>query len=85
MGNSEALNLERINQEIDRHDDSCPYELIRIEMAPFEVDRLDWPDIRGIPVVADGSMQTGRARLVCENDIVPQESIEAYSEHTLPA
>lgn len=37
-------------------------------MSPYEVERLDWPDYRGIPIKADESVPTGRFRLICEGD-----------------
>lgn len=80
-----GLNLERINEAIDLHDDSCNWELLRIELAPFEVDRLGWDEIRGIPIVPDETMGTGRFRLVCENDLKPRESIEAVAQEPVTA
>lgn len=68
---STALNLEAICKAMDQHDAGCPNPLQRILMAPFEVERLDFDEIRGVPLVADPNMQTGRFRLVCGE---PEES-----------
>jgi hypothetical protein len=37
-------------------------------MNPFEVERLGWEEIRGLPVVADPAIGTGRFRIVCSRD-----------------
>jgi hypothetical protein len=38
-------------------------------MNPFEVERLGWEQIRGLPVVPDGEIGTGRFRIVCSRDL----------------
>ena len=37
-------------------------------MNPFEVERLGWEEIRGLPVVADPEIGTGRFRIVCSRE-----------------
>ena len=37
-------------------------------MNPFEVERLGWEEIRGLPVVPDPAIGTGRFRIVCSRD-----------------
>ena len=37
-------------------------------MSPFEVERLGWEEIRGLPIVADPNLSTGRFRIVCSRD-----------------
>ncbi len=37
-------------------------------MNPYEVERLDWDSIRGLPVVPDPQIGTGRFRIVCSKD-----------------
>ena len=37
-------------------------------MNPFEVERLGWEQIRGIPVVGDPAISTGRFEIVCSRD-----------------
>lgn len=37
-------------------------------MNPFEVERLGWEEIRGLPVVPDSEIGTGRFRIVCSRD-----------------
>ena len=38
-------------------------------MNPFEVERLGWEKIRGLPVVPDGEIGTGRFRIVCSREM----------------
>jgi hypothetical protein len=38
-------------------------------MNPFEVERLGWDHIRGLPVVPDDQIGTGRFRIVCSRDL----------------
>jgi len=38
-------------------------------MNPFEVERLGWDHIRGLPVVPDAEIGTGRFRIVCSRDL----------------
>lgn len=65
---SEALNLEAIASAVHQHALRCPGELIEIRMCPYEVDRLGWDDYKGIPIVSDPEMGTGRFRLICERE-----------------
>jgi hypothetical protein len=38
-------------------------------MNPFEVERLGWDEIRGLPVVPDVEIGTGRFRIVCSREL----------------
>ena len=38
-------------------------------MNPFEVERLGWEEIRGLPVVPDAEIGTGRFRIVCSREL----------------
>ena len=38
-------------------------------MNPFEIERLGWEDIRGLPIVPDADLGTGRFRIVCSKDL----------------
>lgn len=73
---SEALNLEAIAKALKQHDDSCEYPVREIRMAGFEIERLGWEDFRGIPIVADENMGTGRFRLVCDKPLLDPRDIE---------
>jgi hypothetical protein len=68
VGSAEAKNLEAISKAIDQHNASCPYPAAEVRMNPFEVERLGWEEIRGLPVVADPAIGTGRFRIVCSRD-----------------
>jgi len=38
-------------------------------MNPFEVERLGWEEIRGLPIVPDSEIGTGRFRIVCSQEL----------------
>ena len=65
---AEAQNLEAISKAIDQHNASCPWPAAEVRLNPFEVERLGWEEIRGLPVVADPAIGTGRFRIVCSRD-----------------
>jgi hypothetical protein len=69
VGSSEAKNLEAISRAIDQHNRNCPFPAAQVRMNPFEVDRLGWEEIRGIPIVPDAEIGTGRFRIVCSRDL----------------
>ena len=46
-------------------------------MNPFEVERLGWDTIRGLPIVGDSEIGTGRFRVVCSRDSDSDELVEA--------
>lgn len=79
MPSSEAKNLEAIDAAIRQHRERCPGQLVEIRLNPFEVERLGWDDYLGIPIRPDDSLGTGRFRLICEADDVP-EQVEAEAE-----
>ena len=51
-------------------------------MNPFEVERLGWEQIRGLPVVPDSEIGTGRFRIVCSRDMEDDnlEVVEAVGQ-----
>lgn len=63
---SDAQNLRVISEAIDRHKETCPAKLLAVLMNPFEVDRLGWDEIKGIPIKPDDKISTGRFRLACD-------------------
>jgi hypothetical protein len=65
---AEAKNLEAIAKAIDEHNSSCPWPASEVRMSPFEVERLGWDEIRGLPIVADPGIGTGRFRIVCSRE-----------------
>ena len=80
---SEAKNLEAISRAIDQHNATCEYPAVAVAMNPFEVERLGWDSIRGLPIRGDSSLGTGAFRIVCGKDEVEDEdfeTVEAVSE-----
>lgn len=73
MASPEAKNLEAISKAIDQHNANCPFPAAEVRMNPFEVERLGWQEIRGLPVVPDGAIGTGRFRIVCSRDMDDEE------------
>jgi len=69
VASPEAKNLEAISQAIDQHNSSCPFPAAEVRMNPFEVERLGWDQIRGLPVVPDAEIGTGRFRIVCSREM----------------
>jgi hypothetical protein len=74
---AEAKNLEAISRAIDQHNASCPWPAAEVRLNPFEAERLGWEEIRGLPVVADPALGTGRFRIVCARDGEGSEETEA--------
>jgi hypothetical protein len=81
MSGAEAKNLEAIAMAIDQHNASCPFPAAEVRMSPFEVERLGWEEIRGLPIVPDPAIGTGRFRIVCSRDTddADIEIVEAVS------
>jgi hypothetical protein len=69
MASPEAKNLEAIAKAIDQHNRNCPFPAAEVRMNPFEVERLGWEEIRGLPLVADPEIGTGRFRIVCSREL----------------
>jgi hypothetical protein len=67
--NSETKNLEAISRAIDQHNKNCPYPAAEVRMNPFEIERLGWEEIRGLPIVGDPELGTGRFRIICSRDL----------------
>jgi hypothetical protein len=61
-----AKNLEAIQKAMVQHNGNCDFPILEIRLNPFEVERLGWNDFRGVPIVADEKIGTGRFYLVCE-------------------
>ena len=68
MSSAEAKNLEAISKAIDHHNATCPFPASEVRMNPFELERLGWDTIRGLPLVADAAIGTGRFRIVCSRE-----------------
>ena len=88
MSSAEAKNLEVISKAIDQHNSSCDWPAVAIEMNPFEVERLGWESIRGLPIRPNPDLGTGSFRVVCAREEgLPgeEEAVEAVSDQTVPA
>ncbi len=68
MTSAEAKNLEAISRAIDQHNSNCPFPASEVRMNPFEVERLGWDEIRGVPIVPDDNLGTGSFRIICSRD-----------------
>ena len=87
MSSPEAKNLEAISKAIDRHELACEYPTLAILMNPFEVERLGWEEIRGVPVRPDEKIGTGRFEILCAGDGDEpelEESVEAVATQDQP-
>jgi hypothetical protein len=86
MSSSEAKNLEAISKAIDDHNANCEWPAVAVLMNPFEVERLGWDSIRGLPIRPDGSIGTGQFRIQCAKDEGLEEeveTVEAVSDQTI--
>lgn len=79
---AESKNLEAVSKAIDQHNSSCPFPASEVRMNPYEVERLGWDTIRGLPIVADPAIGTGRFRIVCSREGSGEEleEVEAVGE-----
>ena len=68
MSSPEAKNLEAISKAIDQHNANCEYPATAVAMNPFEVERLGWDSIRGLPIRPDPDLGTGRFNVICAGD-----------------
>ena len=90
MASSEAKNLEAISKAIDQHHASCEFPAVAVAMNPFEVERLGWDSIRGLPIRPDPALGTGSFRVICARDELEEETsaeevVEAVSTQYVPA
>lgn len=73
---STAKNLRAIRDAIIQHNGICEYPAIEIRMNPFELERLDFDEILGVPIKGDDDLGTGCFRVVCEGshpeNLVPE-------------
>jgi hypothetical protein len=83
---AEAKNLKAISEAIDHHNATCEWPAVAVAMNPFEVERLGWDSIRGLPIRSDPNVGTGTFRIVCarEEPETEEEVVEAVAEQTVP-
>jgi hypothetical protein len=79
---SEAKNLEAISRAIDQHNATCEWPATAVVLNPFEVERLGWDTIRGLPIRPDPALGTGAFRIECarEEQEPEAETVEAVAE-----
>ena len=88
MSSAEAKNLEVISAAIDEHNSSCDWPAVAVEMNPFEVERLGWDSIKGLPIRPNPALGTGSFRVVCAREEglpAEEETVEAVADQTVPA
>ena len=83
---AEAKNLEAISKAIDDHNARCEWPAVAIAMNPFEVERLGWDSIRGLPIRSDPEVGTGAFRIICARDegVPEEEEVEAVADQPVP-
>ena len=85
MSSAEAKNLEAIVKAIDHHNKTCEFPAVAVAMNPFEIERLGWDTIKGLPVQPEPNMGTGSFRIVCGGDEAEDgETVEAVAEEVVP-
>lgn len=84
MTRSDALNLEAISKAVKQHDERCGSPAIEIAMNPYEVERLDWDEICGLPIVGDDKIPTGRFEVRCERDGANPKVVAVGNEKPVP-
>jgi len=88
MSSPEAKNLEAISKAIDQHNANCEYPALAVAMNPFEIERLGWDSIRGLPIRPDPDLGTGSFNVICagdeEPDLEEEETVEAVAEQEVP-
>jgi hypothetical protein len=86
VSSSEAKNLEAIVKAIEHHDQTCEYPSVAVCMNPFELDRLGWDTIKGLPIRSDPELGTGEFTIVCAGEeSSPGDTVEAVAEDAVPA
>jgi hypothetical protein len=75
---SEAKNLAVITAAVRQHNATCAYPATAVRMNPFEVERLGWDEILGVPIEPDPSMGSAQFRIDCGKPTgAPSEEEEA--------
>lgn len=83
---ADAKNLEAIAHAIKEHNVTCSYPATAVRMNAFEVERLGWDSIMGIPVEPDPSLGTGTFRIECGKPTgAPSEEEEATVSNPIRA
>lgn len=78
MNEAEVKNIEAISKAIEQHNRNCKRgPAAEVRMNPFEFERLGWDEIKGVPIVADPDIGTGRFRVICSGERSGKDEAEA--------
>lgn len=77
--NSEAKRLQSLQLALDQHEQGCGDPVRAILMNPFECERLDWEEFRGIPIEPCPDLPTGLVKIDCLTTTV-REGYEAFKD-----
>lgn len=78
--NSEARRLQSLQLALDQHAKRCGDPVRAILLNPFERDRLDWDDFRGIPIEDCAELPTGVVKIDCLTTTI-RDGYEAFKRH----
>lgn len=70
--NSEARRLQSLQLALDQHESRCGDQVRAILLNPFERDRLDWDEFRGIPIEPAPELPTGVVKIDCLRTTIRQ-------------
>lgn len=82
---AEAKNLAVIVAALDHHDKVCDEPALAILMNPFELERLGWEDVKGVPVRPEAKVPTGRFEILCDGEGSHDRDREAEVEKPVDA
>lgn len=77
--NAEARRLQSLQLALDQHAKGCGDPVRAILMNPFECQKLDWEDFRGIPIESCPDLPTGVVKIDCLTTTI-REGYEAFKE-----
>lgn len=79
---ADAQNLQAIVAAINQHNLACPNPATAVAMNPFEIERLGWDSIKGLPIRPDEKLGTGRFRIICANDEETPDAVSSTAAMT---
>ena len=82
---SDAKNLAVIVAALKHHDRVCDEPALAVLMHPFEVERLGWEDVQGVPVKPEPRIQPGRFEILCDGEGSHPPAREAEEEKPVDA
>lgn len=76
---STARALASIQHALDGHAELCGDPVRAILLNPWEAERLDWWEYKGLPIEADDSLPTGVVKIECLRETV-RKAIDEFHE-----